>query len=158
MSKKKVAETTTKKKLNREGDPDKDVAKARALDGDTGNDPADEGAGTTADRAGAEDEGDDDTPASGVSNSALASPAGHPDNEERVTEGTKLEGAQFEVVSYPHGAPNESGVVSKKHGGVITLRSSEGEEVEFVVTSEATARQIANAFGRLGDEIARRSM
>jgi hypothetical protein len=75
-----------------------------------------------------------------------------------VADGNKLEGAQFEVLSYPVGEANESGVQTKKHGAVVTLRSSDGEEQEFVVTSEATARQIANAFSAAGDEIARRSM
>jgi hypothetical protein len=40
MAKTKTTAKAAPKKLLKEGDPDKDLAKARSLDGDTGNDDA----------------------------------------------------------------------------------------------------------------------
>jgi hypothetical protein len=145
----KAAKSTAKKepkKMSRSGDPDIDLAKARSLDDDTANDDAE----LDVDEVEAQDS-DEPGPA------AKEAVAGHVDADADNAERTPIEGAEFSVstsVSEANGDVPET----RKHYGKMVLRSSEGEEVEFSVNNVATARQIANAFSALADELTRRRM
>lgn len=134
--------------MARTGDPDVDTARARSLDGDTSNDPAGEGVKTTAEKAGVEAEGEDDV---ATPSSPVTAPSGSAENADLIDELDMVEGASFEAYT---GLVGEN--QTKRHAGRVTIRTADGTEYEFGVSHPDTARQIANAFTGIADELSRR--
>lgn len=163
MAKKQVAKTATKKhgapegRLDRKGDPDLDIARARSLDGDTANDDAGDGVQDLADDADVEADGENDT-ASGEDDAATRTAAsGYAGARAAYEATTVLEGGQHEVLTEV--IPQEGDDTlppSKKHYGIVRLRTADGDEIEFGVPNPDTARHLANVFSAAADELSRR--
>jgi hypothetical protein len=113
-----------------------------------------------ADEAGVEADGENDKAsdqgAAGDDAETRGAVSGYDRAEEAYDATTKLEGAGHETLTQVIPQEDETLPASRKHYGIVTLRSSDGEEYEFGITSPDTARQIANSFNAVADEMSRR--
>jgi hypothetical protein len=165
-SKKAKANTSSNSgKLDRKGDNDLDIARARSLDGDTSNDDPSKGVQDLADEAGVEADGENDraSDAGGPEGSeddddaaTRTAASGYAKAKEAYEATTKLEGGQHEVLTQIIPQGDETLPPSRKHYGIVRLRTEDGDEMEFGVSSPATARHIANVFNAVADEMSRR--